>query len=148
MSFCTGDLWDSNLTWYTDQPDFTPCFHKTILVYIPCLFLCLVTPAELYLNYSSKLSGIPWSWINITKLVSGKLLCILSLIELIVNCTVEDNSSEANKAEIADYLGPCVKFVTYLTSILLLLASKNSGEQTYIFIWGFLLQNWCWLWDH
>ena len=28
MELCSGPIWDLNLTWYTDNPDFTPCFHK------------------------------------------------------------------------------------------------------------------------
>ncbi len=28
MELCNPPMWDLNLTWYTEQPDFTPCFHK------------------------------------------------------------------------------------------------------------------------
>ena len=38
-TFCISPIWDINLTWNTTDPDFTPCFHKTVLVYIPCGFL-------------------------------------------------------------------------------------------------------------
>ena len=34
-SFCLDPLWDSNLTWFTNDPDFTLCFHSTALVYLP-----------------------------------------------------------------------------------------------------------------
>ena len=30
-TFCVSPLWDLNVTWYTEDPDFTPCFHKTVL---------------------------------------------------------------------------------------------------------------------
>ena len=30
-TYCVSDLWNTNLTWNTDDPDFTACFHKTIL---------------------------------------------------------------------------------------------------------------------
>jgi hypothetical protein len=30
-SFCPDPLWDNNLTWYTDDPDFTVCFQVSIL---------------------------------------------------------------------------------------------------------------------
>jgi len=26
--FCPDPLWDSNLTWYTDNPKFTVCFEQ------------------------------------------------------------------------------------------------------------------------
>ena len=28
--FCEGNFWDLALTWETDDPDFTPCFHQTV----------------------------------------------------------------------------------------------------------------------
>ena len=34
-TFCVTPLWDIDLTWNTNDPDFTPCFHKTVFVYIP-----------------------------------------------------------------------------------------------------------------
>ena len=27
-AFCPDPLWDANLTWYTESPDFTACFHQ------------------------------------------------------------------------------------------------------------------------
>ena len=27
-AFCPDPLWDANLTWNTDSPDFTACFHQ------------------------------------------------------------------------------------------------------------------------
>ncbi len=41
-SFCPDSLWDLSLTWYTDDPDFTRCFHETVLVYIPAALLLLI----------------------------------------------------------------------------------------------------------
>lgn len=28
--FCEGNFWDLSLTWETEDPDFTPCFHQTV----------------------------------------------------------------------------------------------------------------------
>ena len=28
--FCEGKFWDLSLTWQTDDPDFTACFHQTV----------------------------------------------------------------------------------------------------------------------
>ena len=41
-TFCVSPIWDANLTWNTNDPDFTPCFHKTVLVYVPCGFLWIL----------------------------------------------------------------------------------------------------------
>jgi hypothetical protein len=41
MVLCRSELWDLSLTWNTESPDFTPCFHATVLVYIPALVLLI-----------------------------------------------------------------------------------------------------------
>lgn len=40
---------DWNLTWYTQHPDFTPCFQNTVLAWIPCLYLWVGFP--IYFGY-------------------------------------------------------------------------------------------------
>ena len=65
--FCEDVLWDSHLTWYTSSPDFTTCFHQTVLVYIPSLILLLLTPLELLQCHKSKDSAVPNSILLLTK---------------------------------------------------------------------------------
>uniref|UniRef100_A0A8C1JAS4 Multidrug resistance-associated protein 1 n=1 Tax=Cyprinus carpio TaxID=7962 RepID=A0A8C1JAS4_CYPCA len=43
------ELCDWNRTWQTLNPDLTPCFQNTVLVWIPCFYLCLFAP--LYILY-------------------------------------------------------------------------------------------------
>ncbi|KAJ1097026.1 hypothetical protein NDU88_002155 [Pleurodeles waltl] len=37
-------IWDLNVTWHTENPDFTPCFHNSILYWIPCIYLWICAP--------------------------------------------------------------------------------------------------------
>ena len=46
IMFCSTILWDSELTWNTTNPDFTPCFHETVLTYVPSFVLLLATPFQ------------------------------------------------------------------------------------------------------
>ena len=32
--FCEGNFWDTSLTWDTNDPDFTACFHQTVTVFL------------------------------------------------------------------------------------------------------------------
>ena len=61
---------DLNVTWYTDSPDFPVCFEKTVLVWVPCFFLWLLAPVELFNVLNSRDRDIPFSILNIGKLVS------------------------------------------------------------------------------
>ena len=82
-TFCAGPFWDTNLTWYTTSPDFTPCFHKTVLVFVPCGFLWLLAFFDQIQNWTSKNRNCPWSWNNIAKLSITSMLGFLCLIEII-----------------------------------------------------------------
>ena len=87
MEVCGGPLWDSALTWYTDDPDFTPCFHLVVLPSVPLLFLVLFSPLELYFLYSSRGRAVPWCSRNILRLVMTLLLTALSLLSLVLTLT-------------------------------------------------------------
>ena len=82
-TFCVSPVWDSNLTWYTDDPDFTPCFHKTVLVFVPCGFLWVFAFLDQFLTWKSTSRNCPWSWNNISKLIITSLLCLISTIEIL-----------------------------------------------------------------
>ncbi len=51
-TYCAGPLWSAEVTWGGADagPDFTPCFHKTVLVYAPCAVLWVLAPLEHHLN--------------------------------------------------------------------------------------------------
>ena len=67
--FCPDPLWDSDLTWYTDQPDFTTCFHETVLVYVPCGILWLLAPLQIYFARQCKdgKKNLAWQLVEIGK---------------------------------------------------------------------------------
>ena len=44
--FCSSAFWDLDLTWNTNNPDFTPCFHQTVLTYIPAVVIILGLPFQ------------------------------------------------------------------------------------------------------
>lgn len=68
----------------SNDPDFTPCFHKTVLVYIPCGFLWIFAFFDQIMNWKSKKRNCPWSWNNISKLFLTSVLIALSSIEVIL----------------------------------------------------------------
>ncbi|XP_037779151.1 canalicular multispecific organic anion transporter 2-like, partial [Penaeus monodon] len=79
--FCGSQFWDANLTWYTDTPQFTPCFERTVLVWIPCGFLWLFAPLETHYVLQSADRLVPWSWLNISKLVVSATLMTLQCLD-------------------------------------------------------------------
>ncbi|XKL66876.1 hypothetical protein PGB90_010296 [Kerria lacca] len=80
---CNSKFWDLNTTWNTEYPDFTICFEKTILVWIPCAFLWICLPLEIYYLRHSKAFNIPFNLYNITKLIIIALMVALALTDTI-----------------------------------------------------------------
>lgn len=71
-------LQDWNLTWYTEDPDFTLCFQNTVLVWIPCIYLWLCFPVySLYLRRHDR-GYIQVSNLNKAKTVRDSLKSELS----------------------------------------------------------------------
>ncbi|VVD06181.1 unnamed protein product [Leptidea sinapis] len=102
---------DSNLTWYTENPEFTPCFEKTVLIWIPCGFLWLTALLDAYYILNSKERNIPWNILNISKLVITILLIVFKFVDLGV--AVHKSSNEEEDVFSADYYAPLVKILTF-----------------------------------
>ncbi len=81
-SFCDDPLWDVDKIWNTDSPDFTTCFHQTVLLYVPAGLLYLFSPLSIWSCYKSKDREIPWTITNVTRITLNLLLIILPLIDL------------------------------------------------------------------
>jgi ATP-binding cassette subfamily C (CFTR/MRP) protein 1 len=128
---CSGPLWDVNLTWYTDQPDFTPCFHKTVLVYLPCIVLWILAPLELWVGGQAGGRTIPWSWVNVTKLALDFLLVVFSGAEFCVAIWLQTNFDDS-LVQMADLIGPIAKILTCCLDFALVYFGKRSGNKNLV----------------
>ncbi|CAH0714292.1 unnamed protein product, partial [Brenthis ino] len=138
--FCGSKFWDSNLTWYTENPEFTPCLEKTVLVWIPCLYLWVAALLDLFYILNSKERNIPWNLLNISKLVITCLLIVLKFVDLGV--TVHKSSKEDEDVFNADYYSPIVKILTFILSALLLYYNRKFGMRAsgvLFFFWVLLI---------
>ena len=122
--FCLTPLWDLNLTWYTDNPDFTPCFHKTVLQYVPLFLLLLLSPYQLYALARSRHRGVPISLICSTRILLTILLIALELVVFVwflVKQTFEETS---------DVVAPFANLVAYLLAFTLHILCVKNGLVT------------------
>ena len=112
--FCGGTFWNLTQTWNTNDPDFTKCFENTVLAWLPAGFLILVTPFEVTSWQDSKCPKIPFTILNVTK--------ILLTLLLVGSCVAEIVLLEQSKLRPADaeYVGSAVEMIAYLYSLLLL----------------------------
>lgn len=118
--FCGGKLWDLDTIWRTDDPDFTACFQNTVLTWVPAGFLLLASPFELSAWLSSKCPRIPFTPLNIIKLLLSLALVIICILEIVY---LDKWTGSETTASDAQYLGEAVMMAAYLASALLLVLS-------------------------
>jgi len=68
-SLCGSQLWD-NTTLYSEYPDFTFCFHHTLLIWIPCLLVWIGSPVWIFMLTRQVTPKLGYSWVFIFKIVS------------------------------------------------------------------------------
>ncbi|CAB3223722.1 unnamed protein product [Arctia plantaginis] len=124
-SFCGSTFWNSSLTWHTENPELTPCFQKTVLVWIPCFYLWVAAFLDVYYILNSKEKNIPWNILNTSKLVITCLLIVLKFVDLGV--TVHNASREDLEVFSADYYSPIIKIFTFALSATLLYYNRKYG---------------------
>ncbi|XP_035783639.1 multidrug resistance-associated protein 1-like [Anopheles albimanus] len=122
--FCGSKFWDLNLTWYTDDPDLTPCFQQTVLVWAPCAFLWVFSMLELYYMRRSPNKDIPWSFVNVSKLGLIGLLIVLTIVDL-ANAISTDGVSAP-----VYYYTPAIKIATFVFAAILVFLNKRYGMRT------------------
>jgi ATP-binding cassette subfamily C (CFTR/MRP) protein 1 len=90
--FCGGTFWDLNATWYTDDPDFTPCFHKTVLAWAPAAIFLFFASFEAPKYFREERGRIPWNVYNIGKLAGTLGLVVLAVAEIALTGVVDGDS--------------------------------------------------------
>ncbi|GAB0099313.1 multidrug resistance-associated protein 1 [Sergentomyia squamirostris] len=131
--FCGSAFWDANLTWHTDNPDLTPCFQQTVLVWTPCVFLWVFTLIEIYYIRSSRNRDIPWGFLNVCKLSVNWLLIVLSLVDLIKAILAKEDAA----IFAVHFYTPVIKIATFVLAAVLLFYNKKHGLQTSGLLWLF-----------
>lgn len=123
-----------------DFPDFTECFQLTLLVWVPCAFFFFFIPLELYFISKSRSNYIPWSFLNVMKLLCTTLLIGLSAADIGIVFTYRDSFPEY----IFDvhWVTPIVRIVTFLTTAVFVLIHRKKGIRTsglQFMFWGLLM---------
>ncbi|XP_022900245.2 multidrug resistance-associated protein 1 isoform X2 [Onthophagus taurus] len=134
--FCGSEFWNSNLTWYTTDPDFTRCFEQTVLVWIPCMYLWIFCSLEVSYILQSKRSDIPWNFLNLSKLFVNLLLFVLCIIDFSVS--VKWASEGHKNIHNVHIYTPIIKGITYILTATLVYYNRKHGLRTS----GLLFQFW------
>ncbi len=126
-SFCGGsEFWNTSLTWDTRHPDFTACFHKTVVSWTPTVVLLPMALWEVFYTYRTSVNKhIPFNWLNLTKLsliLAAFVFAVVFLILLAIN--------GGDGVAPVDYTAAGVFALGFTVSAGLLLASLRYGVRS------------------
>uniref|UniRef100_A0A8C1UFJ3 Multidrug resistance-associated protein 1 n=1 Tax=Cyprinus carpio TaxID=7962 RepID=A0A8C1UFJ3_CYPCA len=121
------ELCDWNRTWQTHNPDLTPCFQNTVLVWIPCLYLWLSAPFYiLYLKRNDR-GYICMTHLNRAKTAVGFTLWLICWADVFYSFW--ERSHGATIAPV--YLvSPTMLGVTMLLATFLIQYERKKGVQS------------------
>ncbi|XP_023294641.2 multidrug resistance-associated protein 1 isoform X2 [Lucilia cuprina] len=128
--FCGSKFWDSNETWYTVDPDFTPCFEQTVLVWAPCAFLWLFCIFDFYYLKASLDKNIPWNKLNISKLLLTLSLLVLTAVDFIMAMVYKADNDTADLIYPVHIWTPVIKFATFILILIFIPLNRKYGIQT------------------
>ncbi|XP_017108726.1 multidrug resistance-associated protein 1 isoform X8 [Drosophila bipectinata] len=127
--FCGSTFWNSTETWWTNDPDFTPCFEQTVLVWTPCAFYWLFVVFDFYYLKASLDRNIPWNKLNVSKALVNVGLLVLTALDLIM-ALIKKGGDDQPPLYKLDVWGPIIKFATFLLIFLFIPLNRKYGVQT------------------
>ncbi|XP_046783234.1 multidrug resistance-associated protein 1 isoform X1 [Gallus gallus] len=130
-SLCSADasepFWDWNLTWHTENPDFTQCFQNTVLVWVPCIYLWVCFPAYFLYLRSHDRGYIQMSILNKAKTALGLILWIVCWADLFYSFW--ERSQNIFRAPFF-LISPTVLGITMLLATFLIQHERMKGVQS------------------
>ncbi|XP_075422196.1 multidrug resistance-associated protein 1-like isoform X3 [Ascaphus truei] len=120
-------FWDINQTWHTDNPDFSECFHNSVLNWIPCIYLFAVFPFYiLYLRHHGR-GYIRMSYLNKAKTCLATLLVSICYAELLY--TIWNMTHNIPQAPVL-LISPLILGSTMLLAIFLIQYERIKGVRS------------------
>lgn len=134
LPFCTTPLWDSNVTWYTDDPDFTLCFHATVMQYVPTAFLGLSLPYVRYSVMASRSRNVPMTLRTLARLILITALSATSAFSLGWFLVVD-----GSYLDLATVLAPVINLLGYMLAFGVQVVYLKHGRVTSGVLFSFWL---------
>ncbi len=122
-SFCGGvPLWDGDLTWNTPDPEFTACFHQTVLSWTPAAILLLSVPFEASKVAGSRNRNTPIGWRVALRFLLTLAAAVASVARLVMTFT-----EDAAEVAAVEYVTSSVFVLAFSASLLLQVVAIRRG---------------------
>ncbi|KAJ8319362.1 hypothetical protein KUTeg_004453 [Tegillarca granosa] len=136
--FCQTPFWDEDATWNTTDPDFTPCFQKTFLLWLPSALLVIGAPFRFYSLTRNKTESIPFTWLNILKTILAVLIAVITVAD--ISKTIHEYATGAVVPTV-NFISPLVLCLTMVLVVILIHHERKQGVHSsgFLFIFWLLL---------
>ncbi|KAG8182122.1 hypothetical protein JTE90_002616 [Oedothorax gibbosus] len=128
-NYCEEAFFDLNQTWYSQVPEFSPCFEDTVFITFPSIVYCIALLCNLcLLPRSSPQSALPWTWLNISKLFFTVSLVLVSCAKF--GIIIRNILSIEDKVPVSLFLSSCTRIAVFIFVISAILKHKSCGKTT------------------
>ncbi|KAK9886053.1 hypothetical protein WA026_014836 [Henosepilachna vigintioctopunctata] len=127
-NFCNSTFWNTTLTWNTSYPELTSCFERTVLVWIPCIYLWMFSGVEIYYYIHSRKRKIYLNWLNTTKFFMVSSICSFIVVRAIWHIIDRYNSHLLIRN--VDIVVPITELITYLLVMIHMELNRRMGFRT------------------
>ncbi|KAF8778438.1 Multidrug resistance-associated protein 1 like [Argiope bruennichi] len=136
-NFCRDKFLDLNQSWYNQVPEFSTCFEDLVLVSLPCLLYSLILFINLLVFPRLVIPNpLPWTWLNISKIILSFCLLIMSCIW----CgTVIHDIYCSQYVPYSSLMSSCSKVAIFFLITLSMLKHRSDGVTTSITLSTFWL---------
>ncbi|XP_064101349.1 multidrug resistance-associated protein 1-like [Macrobrachium nipponense] len=133
---CGREFWNVTSAWESDLPDVGLCLERTLLIWIPCIFLWALSPFYISLLRRRGNLYMPWTKLFVAKTAVSVLLIAAGATELAWDFKL---LSEGLSPPLNEYLAPAMLLLTYSLQFLLLTMGRRHGERSSPLIYVFWL---------
>ncbi|OWA50131.1 Canalicular multispecific organic anion transporter 2 [Hypsibius exemplaris] len=111
--FCPDTFWDTSVTWYTDNPDFSVCFQQDCPDMAALWYPLANGTFHIYQMRHSKYRVKRWTWLSLTKILLSTFLAVVSLAEFFYVTDVWRREGVDGFSDV-DLITPIIKAATYM----------------------------------
>ncbi|KRY11421.1 Multidrug resistance-associated protein 1 [Trichinella patagoniensis] len=126
--FCGEPLWNPEIVNSTTFPEFTSCFRNTVLVWIPLLFLAVLTPLQLCFCLRSRHLPLPFRPLLVLKFITACALVIATAV-CWISMLILKKSGQRDIYD-ADFVGPLLLCISMIDLLFLQIACRQRGFVT------------------
>jgi len=136
IKFCNEQFYDPRSIWEEQIPYISSCFQSTVFSYIPCIYLFLFAPYEVLKIKSLAKKTVPWTLVNISKILFSLLLAILCLVQLFSYVLASEGDETFFSAQIVQSMIEIISFVI-IFMLTLYQRKKNVHTSGVVFMFWF-----------